>query len=596
MREMMVAASLIAVSACGAIEPVDTAEFPPDEMTDMGSGSGSGSGSADEPTKCTTAADCGGGGMACDFATRECVVGALTLDAIDFVNDGLRWWTNTTGPELSGTFDGPAAAVVQVKVGTNAGTLATIVGTRWSLQLPPGTITPAGTLITVMMTDPSGGVVTLEQVLTLDNVAPVLEQTASTLRDERGDVITFSGDAPIHDHQGAAIDLTAAGCPAVYKYAYLMDSQAPSFGSEVTPNPLAWRFAAADAKVESGEYRVRAADGAVLRDWSSLAAVGPELVVPLYRSGTDGIAKLGTTAGNYHLDVRVRDWAGLEATLSTCWNHQPLAAPLEIGAVQSSTATNALMGWSLATSSPVSRILAATHDAALFDQRIVQHTAEPIVIAVGSSKPVGTYERSALVGWIGMAVANSLPCSQIDCSAVPPTLAAPQVSSGVLDDYAIGVRLVDDVTGQDIPIAVGKVTLPARGPNEPPHSYTLRVSVNQVTKLRPSSTIGATFVETGACGKNFTGRLFSNTRACTTPAVMNCKSGTCVMECPYTIYVNIEALDHAKVSLPPLTTSITTAPTMDALLRAPAHVASSTYISPPFVWDSGNDDLPGDLY
>ena len=40
---------------------------------------------------------------------------------------------------------------------------------------------------------------------------------------------------------GTRIDLST-GCPAVYKYAYLMDQHAPLFGHENVANPLAWKI------------------------------------------------------------------------------------------------------------------------------------------------------------------------------------------------------------------------------------------------------------------------------------------------------------------------------------------------------------------
>src|SRR5262249_32377529 len=59
------------------------------------------------------------------------------------------------------------------------------------------------------------------------------------IHDERGDAIDYSTGEPVHRHDGASIDLSA-GCPAVYKYAYLMDQSDPLFGRQATKNPLAW--------------------------------------------------------------------------------------------------------------------------------------------------------------------------------------------------------------------------------------------------------------------------------------------------------------------------------------------------------------------
>src|SRR5687768_9897239 len=106
MRKMMMVTSLVTAAACGSVE--DPGVMGDETGSDMGSDSGSGSGSGTgtgsgsgsasvdagmpQETGCMKAADCGAN-MACDLATHECVVGALTIDPTDFVVDANTWWT-----------------------------------------------------------------------------------------------------------------------------------------------------------------------------------------------------------------------------------------------------------------------------------------------------------------------------------------------------------------------------------------------------------------------------------------------------------------------------------------------------------------------
>jgi hypothetical protein len=68
-----------------------------------------------------------------------------------------------------------------------------------------------------------------------------VEIVDTTIHDERGDTIDFATGEPNHTHAGAPITLGATGCPAVFKYGYLLDPTRP-FGKESTPNPIAWKF------------------------------------------------------------------------------------------------------------------------------------------------------------------------------------------------------------------------------------------------------------------------------------------------------------------------------------------------------------------
>ena len=156
------------------------------------------------------------------------------------------------------------------------------------------------------------------------------------VRDERGDTIDFSTNEPVHTHAGASIDLST-GCPAVYKYAYLMDDQSPVFGRQTTTNALAWHVMTDVGSLDAGAtaYRVRADNGAVLLDWTSTSPDATGLyTVELHRNGAHGIAALGTQRGKMYVDIRSAP-RGLE-TATRRLGHHRLAAPLQIEQLQTS--------------------------------------------------------------------------------------------------------------------------------------------------------------------------------------------------------------------------------------------------------------------
>jgi len=78
--------------------------------------------------------------------------GVFTLARAGFVDDGVTWWTDSTGPELHGRIEADVGApralaadrlamTVQAFVGNQEiGAPATIESDTWSIMLPEGTI------------------------------------------------------------------------------------------------------------------------------------------------------------------------------------------------------------------------------------------------------------------------------------------------------------------------------------------------------------------------------------------------------------------------------------------------------------------------
>ena len=613
MRKMMLAATF-GLAACGTVESAsddgigDDGSGSQDDGSGSGSdgsgsGAGSGSGGMDGgmPVACTTAADCGMG-RACDVATHECVTGVLTIQPTqDFVVDNNRWWTATSNPIVRGTFYGATASVVQVVVNGN-GTLAALQGNTWTVQLPVGSIAPQDTWIKVMMTDPSGGLVELMQLMNLDNAAPAITLQPSKLRDERGDTVDFSSGEPVHVHAGAEIDLAGAPCPAVYKYGYLMDASAPQYGSAATPNPLAWKLTIADTKLDptSKAFRVRTDANQTMINWTPMPApdaVGVHRIELTRSGGAYPIAALGTRSGRFYIDVRARDWNGLEANASYCFDHHPLAAPVAVQPLHGAE----LFSMSFAGDSAFSKFLNLDGSRGdVITQTIVQHVAEPVTIEWSATGGALQYSKTFLYDYVIDYIFQPINCptgtTDSRCRVfTDPAHTAPTTETGsVTPAYKVVVR--DGVTGDVIHASTNAqivFQLPGRGTSEAAHPYVITLTSGGWADIRPPDLftyLGETVGEFTLLGKKFTGVAPFASPGVSCSQILNTGYGP---QCLYLEqHYRISALDRVTLSVAPFTATVKTGANSSALSAAP-YIAATALTSGTLAWDSGDDDLPG---
>ena len=268
---------------------------------------------------------------------------AVALDETGYYRDARAWWTATPSPALAGTLTErhPKSLVVQV---AGQDVPVTITGTSWVAALPAGAATAEGTQVVIRAEDLAGNVTSSAITLRLDDAPPSFAALTTTVRDERGDEIGFVGVTPTHTHSGPPVTLGGAGCPDVYKYAYLLDEAPPPYGGEIgARNPLMWSLQLADAGagVDPAQtfMRVRTAgpSGSVLLDWrlvdgTDQGSGARRFDIALYRAGTVPIPGLATYEGPIEIDLRGRDRFGHEVTGTRCWTHHPLAAPLHVSA------------------------------------------------------------------------------------------------------------------------------------------------------------------------------------------------------------------------------------------------------------------------
>jgi len=422
-----------------------------------------------------------------------------------------------------------------------------------------------------------------------------------SIYDERNDVIDFGSGQPVHTHGGTRIDLST-GCPAVYKYAYLMDQHAPVFGHENVANPLAWEIRSDSATLDTSAtaYRVRDTSNTVIVDWTSLTADGQGIYhIGLYR---DAIAKLGTTTGHFQVDVRFRNVGGNDMIQSACFDNHPLAAPLSIAP----TERGALFSYSFASHSKISQLLNFTGPSA-YDLPITQYTAESVAITV--HVPATMYTATRLTADTYVKTADSTtalqcpggfltgPCAQtpvpapVYANVLSPNVAtvSSQWAAVVIDDVA-NQPICEEMTGSSDVIAC---VLPGRAANEAPHAYHVGIFLFFADELAPpfippllSYTVGTQFFTAAAPITN---------------AIVTCAKQVSVgtfgqpdyhFECHDTAtYEHVSAIKEAKLDFPAYSFGVTTAPTATATFATPANVPSSYLQIGALSWDSGDDGL-----
>jgi hypothetical protein len=366
---------------------------------------------------------------------------AIALDASPFLADARAWWTATSTLTLRGTVTELHPKALAVTVGAQS-VAATQSGASWSVDLTDGMISSAGTVVTVRAEDLAGNVTTQTQTLRLDTAAPTFAVNSTTVKDERGDTIGFIGVTPNHTHSGPAVALGDAGCPDVYKYAYLLDENMPLFGGETgARNPLAWSFQLADDGVgldpARTQYRVRAG-GATVLDWTDAPSTDAgggsrRSDLTLYRNGAVSIPALGTYEGPIEIDFRGQDRFAHEVSGTRCWTHHPLAAPVFVGDAYTpgvgghpahALSLNA-HGLEATRTQDLATLLLndTTTGASTMDAEIVNGTAEIVYLTIQLTTPTTvTFDKAFEVVHNATSVVDVNPpeaCGPTPCPAVP---------------------------------------------------------------------------------------------------------------------------------------------------------------------------------
>lgn len=392
----------------------------------------------------------------------------------------------------------------------------------------------------------------------VDGGATTISVVHAAVIDERADTISYATGEPIHTHHGAAIDLST-GCPDVSLYAYLLDSAAPAYGGEATPNPLAWQLSISD-----GQYRVRS-DSEQLLDWTAMTSD----TIALHR---DHIPKLGTVDGALYLDVRAGD-----ATVTFCWKHHPLAAPVELLAAVDAGELTAMK---LANDAPIANVIEQGAPAQVASARFVQHVAEAVPLSISFAPPTATWTKTSALAFARTAT-GTLSCGTADtysddprCSTATPVTTVLTPSSGTLAASQWSLVVIDEADGIapcEIQGFVATCNLPPR--TGAPHAYRIVARLDGMTDLRPLSTQAAN--DLTLLGRAYTGTAPTTIQRCDARTI----SPQGVYSCAYGTYARFYALDKATVAFAPIAFEFAVP------YAQPAPVSVS--------WDAGTELLPG---
>ena len=419
-----------------------------------------------------------------------------------------------------------------------------------------------------------------------------------SIYDERNDTIDFSSGVPVHTHTGAKVDLSN-GCPAVYKYAYLMGQHVPVFGHENVMNPLAWQIRSNSLILDRSAtaYRVTDANNAVLVDWTSLTADAQGVYhVSLFR---DALPQLGTTTGQFHVDVRFRDIGGSDVIDSACFENHPLAAPLMFGPVS----PGALFGMTLQANSAISPLLnAGGSGVEIATMPITQQTNEDVSLTLDMSHLGGISAVELIDRQFGT---NGVAQTPVRCATTNtdqfcyPQSQLPQWMEVLNDSQPLSgywkLRIVDD-HGSTMCDGWGSATtvtcaIPRRDADAPARTYRAILTLQHETSLlvyAPAWVYG--FTEQVFSAASFTGAV----NPASVPGCAHTYSvGTGSSEAwwcdqkgdVHEVYV----LDKARIEFDAIPFAVTTA--IGAAVWTPTYVDLASTTLPAKTWDAGDKGL-----
>jgi hypothetical protein len=455
-----------------------------------------------------------------------------------FVQVGSTYWTALPKPNLTGTVSDAHAVTVAVKVNGAACADAMVSGGTWTLTTATwgcAALVQGPNAIAVTATDAAGNVRTATGSLSYDATPPVLTfDTGATevVPDERRDSIVFTASthAPTHAHVTTnAVNLGTASCaspPDVFMYAYLLDEAQPPYGIDSAPSKIRWKFSASDdpgtglgvgIDASGTQYRLLAPGGAVLHDWLSVAeAAAGSLTfdVPVYRKASAWAAtpEIGTTLGVFQIEFRATDLLGRQTTATRCWNHHPLAAPLDVLGGNAATTVGsskvALTSLFLSTSAIDSLVLNdGAPGAGLVEFAVYNGTAETVYVTFdmtgGVPATLPTYSKTSVAKYFEVGYTpgvyqcpgiaspecgniSTLPANPYTALSGSGMLSAPSYSLRAFDTTAGGATEVQPCTGSAcVNTALSKTfTVPARGAAAPV-AFSIVNVIKTIPELRP---------------------------------------------------------------------------------------------------------------
>lgn len=269
----------------------------------------------------------------------------------------------------------------------------------------------------------------------IDPDAPRISMLESRLYDESRDRIAFGPNSrPIHFPVGdPSIDLRQSfgrdSCPLVFKHVNRLHSP--------DDNALRWKFVVADDIMgflaRDVEYRVgvRGPSTQWITDWRAATPSGEldgdeDAEVEFEREFeivllSDDIAELARIEGVLELEIQAVDWTGNDLSLKGCWEHVPLAPPLEVSDVEIVQARpDALSEVGLDRDNMASILMGESEPYLMFEFSITNGSQDPAYVTLQRFDPVATYSST----WLSSHAFERLEDGWFDCgdtcTAAPP--------------------------------------------------------------------------------------------------------------------------------------------------------------------------------
>jgi hypothetical protein len=204
----------------------------------------------------------------------------------------------------------------------------------------------------------------------------------TAVRDERVSIPGFDAAGRLQTvvHGGPALPLGGAGCPDVFKHAYLLFDGVPVTESPANPLRFAVRLesSAPALDLDRLDFQVRRRGSAdpLTDEWEPIAASEAGARAEGHVDLTvDLVDELATTEAEYEIDVRGRDLHGNEVVATRCFSYHPLAGPLRVDAPVAASGGGSLAGLRLDQNAAISPLLNGVGQATVMTVPITNPTS-----------------------------------------------------------------------------------------------------------------------------------------------------------------------------------------------------------------------------
>jgi hypothetical protein len=404
------------------------------------------------------------------------VIGVATSGYFVDATSGV-WWTAEMAPVLRGTITELHPKDVQVVIDGVTVATATIEGNNWSALIPVGKVSSStGTEVTIRATDAAGNVATVARQLRLDATPPSVLVESSPVYDEAQSTEDYSLDDAAantwlqrHVTGGAPIDLAQSmpgACATVRKFAHLL-FQDFVLGSTGALNAIKLNLVMSDDGVGvapgTEQVRVSIKNGSTSTEvlpWATMSGIplggnATRYNLGLYRDGAFAIPSLGTTEGEYHVEVRGTDKLGRTTIAERCWNHRVLAPKLRPtpgleGGARAQGFAQAMFSTSLNPGPGEfgdfsAKFLNPTAaGAAVWSWQVKNYLAAPVYVTVTIAKPVNAdvYKKFVIRNGLVNYRADSAICGASQCPiGAPANLYTSPEEKGLHENVVFRARL-----------------------------------------------------------------------------------------------------------------------------------------------------------